>query len=368
MKRLLCIIGGMNTGGAETFLMKIYRQIDRTKYQMDFVVSIKEKGFYDDEILSLGGKIYHIASKSNGFIKNFNSIKSLVKTEHYQYVMRVSQHSLSALELFAAELGDAKIRIFRSSNSNTVTGVGLDRLLHKICFFMPRLFANVKIAPSTQAAEFMFGKNCIKKKKAFLLHNALDLNVYRYQSEARLKIRKEFGLNDEIIMGHIGRFMPQKNHLFLLDVFSGFHQRHPESRLLLIGGGELESTIRARVDALGLTDAVLFAGVRSDIPQLLSAMDVFVFPSLYEGMPNTVIEAQANGLPCLIADTITKEADITGLVRYLPLERTAEEWAEAAEAQMALGRRDTRQALIDAKYDIHEVVKEFISLIFQEET
>ena len=367
MKRLLCIIGGMNAGGAETFLMKMYRQFDRKKYQMDFVVSIKEKGFYDDEILSLGGKIYYISSKSNGFIKNFNSIKNLVKAEHYHYVMRVSQHSLSALELFAAKLGGANIRIFRSSNSNTTTGVGIDVLLHKLCSFMPRLFANIKIAPSTEAAEFMFGKNCIKKGKAILLHNAIDLNVYKYQYEARQKIRTDFGLNDKIIIGHIGRLNHQKNHSFLIDVFATFYKKHSNARLLLIGTGELENKIRSKVNNLGLNDAVIFTGVRSDIPQLLSAMDVFVFPSLYEGMPNTVIEAQANGLPCVIADTITKEADITGLVRYMSLERSAEEWAAAVDEQMSMGRKDTRQAFIDAKYDINEVVKEFVSLVFQEE-
>mgnify|MGYP001624405131 CR=1 FL=1 len=164
-KRILCIVGSMNAGGAETFLMKIYRNLDRTKYQMDFCVSIDSPGVYDEEIYSLGGKIVHTSPKSKGFIKSFNSIKNIVKTNKYKYVMRVSQHSLSGLELLAAKLGGARVTIFRSSNTQTGGGK-LNRILHSICLPLTMLVPEIKIAPSTEAAEFMFGKNCVKKGRA----------------------------------------------------------------------------------------------------------------------------------------------------------------------------------------------------------
>ncbi len=132
MKRMLCIVGGMNAGGAETFLMKVYRALDKTQYQMDFAVAVKEKGFYDDEILSMGGKIFHIIPKTKGFLKNFFDIKRIVKENGYKSVLRTSQHSLSALELLAARLGGAKITIFRSSNSDTTTRNNFDHLFNKI--------------------------------------------------------------------------------------------------------------------------------------------------------------------------------------------------------------------------------------------
>ena len=185
MKRLLCIVGSMNAGGAETFLMKVYRELDKSRYQMDFAVATEEKGFYDDEILSMGGRIFHIVPKSRGAYKNFKSVRDLVKQEGYCYVLRTSQHSLSALELLAAKLGGAERTIYRSSNSNTGSLSVIQAVLHRVCRFMPRRFANVRVAPSTEAAEFMFGRDYVEKKKCSLIHNAIDTNVYHYSREGR---------------------------------------------------------------------------------------------------------------------------------------------------------------------------------------
>lgn len=366
MKRILCIVGGMNAGGAETFLMKVYRDLDKTKYQMDFAVAVTDKGYYDDEIIALGGKIHHVTPKSLGFFKNFNSVRKIVKENGYQYVLRTSQHSLSALELLAAWLGGAKVRVFRSSNSNTVSGSKKQMLLHKLCGFMPKRFANVRIAPSTEAAEFMFGKGCVEKGRAKILHNGVDISVYHYDEDSRKKIRQELNIAENaLLIGHVGRFNQQKNHGFLLEIFKRIKEKHDNAVLLLVGKGELEADIRAKADALGVADHIIFTGVRSDVPQLLSAMDVFVFPSLYEGMPNTVIEAQATGLPCVIADTITREANITGLVTYLPL-REPQIWAEKALESIAAQRADTKQAFVVNKYNVESVVEDFVKLVWGE--
>lgn len=365
MKRLLCIVGGMNVGGAETFLMKIYRTIDRTMYQMDFAVSIDGEGAYDDEIKKLGGKIYHITPKSKGWLKNFCDIKNLVKGEKYNYVLRVSQNSLSALELLAAKFGGAKNRAFRSSNSNVGSASKKQRLIHRLCWFMPRLFANIKIAPSTEAAEFMFGNDCVKKGHAKILHNGIDLSYYRYHERSRVTIRQEFGIPDTaLLVGHIGRFNQQKNHVFLLKVFKNIYDNNNSAVLLLVGTGELEKDIKNQAEMMGLGEKVIFLGVRSDIPSLLSAMDVFVMPSFYEGMPNTVIEAQATGLPCVISDTITREANITGLVKYMSLEDDSLLWSNEILKLSENQRQNVDKKFIESKYDIKSVTDEFVDMIF----
>lgn len=367
MKRLLCIVGKMDVGGAETFLMKIYRNVDRKNYQMDFAVS--EKGYYDDEIKIMGGKVYYIHPKTVSVFKNFIDIVSLVKKNKYKYVMRISQHSLSGLELIAAKIGGAKIRVFRSSNSNTTSTSKLNQILHKGCIFMPRYFANIKIAPSTEAAEFMFGKKYVKDKKVILLHNALDLNIYKFNSKLREKIRNEFYIKNNLVIGHIGRFNKQKNHKFLIDVFAEILKRKPDSILMLIGKGEMKEKIEEQIIKLGIDKSVIFTGVRDDVPELLCAMDIFIFPSLYEGMPNTVIEAQATGLPCVIADTITREAGITDLVHYKSLQYSPREWSEDV---LSYCNRDNKnrelysEQLKAAGYDINDCAKKFIEIIFGE--
>lgn len=365
MKRLLCIVGSMNAGGAETFLMKMYRQLDKSKYQMDFAVAINEEGFYDKEISAMGGRIYHITPKSMGILRNFNSIKKLVHNEKYEFVLRTSQHSLSALELFAAKQGGAKIRVFRSSNSNTMSGSKKEMILHKAFRFMPKYFANVRIAPSTEAAEFMFGKGCIQSGKVQLLHNAVDTDYFCYNKEFRKKHRDEFNITDEIVVGHVGRFSNQKNHKFLLDIFYGLSKINSNVKLILVGTGELKDRIKTQIHEYGLDNKVILTGVREDVNELLSAFDVFLFPSFYEGMPNTVIEAQATGLPCVISDTITKEANITGLVVYESLNNNVEEWVSSIVNSLGKKRENTKTSFEEMKYDINSVVQEFVQLVFE---
>lgn len=360
MKRVLCIVGSMNIGGAETFLMKMYHRLDRTKYQMDFCVTMP--GLYDKEIHRLGGKIYFTTPKTQNPLKAFYSIKNIVKNNKYEYVMRISQNSLSAMELLAAHCGGAHTLIFRSSNSDA-HGKGA-RIVHTLFMPLAKVVPTVRIAPSTEAAEFMFGKGAVRNGKAHILHNALDLRAYCFNEDAGLSIRQEFNIEaGAIVVGHIGRFTEQKNHGFLIDVFKQFHQKVPDSVLMLVGTGELEEKIRVKTQLMGLSDCVYFTGVRSDVPALLSAMNVFVFPSLYEGMPNTLIEAQATGLPCVAADTITREANITGLVDYLPL-GNVQRWTEKVQTALQKERQDTSMALQNAGYEIETVCRQFEQMTF----
>lgn len=367
MKRLLCLISSMNTGGAETFLMKLYRNIDRTKYQMDFCVNIKDECFYDSEIRKMGGKIYYIPPKSSSINDFKGRLAELIKKEKYEYVFRITSNAAGFMDLKIAKKAGARVCSARSSNSS-----GGASLKAKVIHYLSRLlyakYVDVKFAPSDLAAEYTFGKTAFKKGKVSLLHNAVDLNIYHYYAKEREDIRKELSLEDKKVIGHIGRFMHQKNHSFLLDIFCEIKKKEPNAVLLLVGGnGDLEESVRQKVADLGLEDSVIFAGIRSDIPQLLSAMDVFVMPSFFEGMPNTVIEAQATGLPCVISDTITKQADITGLVEYLPLTQSASIWADKALTVISDLRQDTKQCFIDNGYDIESVTQKFVKLTFGDE-
>ena len=365
MKRVLCINCNMNAGGAETFLMKIYRKLDRSRYQMDFCVNIAEKNFYEDEIMALGGRIFKIPAKSGNLPKYKESLRDVVKNGNYDSVLRITSNAMGFLDLKIAKDAGATRCCARSSNSSD--GNGLKQwVAHRLGKILYSKYLDVKFAPSDLAAIYTFGKKSYKTGETKILHNGVDLEFFKYDLEKASEIRSELKIDKDIkIIGHVGRFMPQKNHSFLVDVFNEIHKTDDKTILLLVGNGYLENEIREKISHLNLNDSVIFTGVRSDIPSLMSAMDVFVMPSLFEGMPNTVIEAQAAGLPCVIADTITKEADITGIVSYLPL-NDPKMWAKTALGAINTQRTNTRQSFIDKEYDIESVVKNFIKLVFGE--
>lgn len=361
--RILCIVSAMNAGGAETFLMKLYRNIDRTRYQMDFCVNVLEKGFYDDEIKELGGKIYRIPCKTENLYKFKKALSETIKKYHYKYVFRITSNAMGFLDLKIAKKAGAECCIARSSNSSDGGSIG-SIISHKAGRLLYGKYVDIALAPSDLAAAYTFGKKAYKNGTVRILHNAVDLNHFHYDEPGREKIRKEFSIpSDAKVFGHIGRFASQKNHSFLAEIFRDIYARNKNAIFLLVGEGELRPEFEKKIIGAGMQDNVIFAGVRSDIPQLLSAMDVFVFPSLYEGMPNTVIEAQATGLPCVISDTITKEADITGLVHYVPLNSLPEKWADIAIKQLEISREDQTRCFRENKYDIGSTVREFENIL-----
>ena len=365
MRRLLGILSGMNAGGAETFLMKIYRNIDRSKYQMDFCINFPQKCFYEDEILSLGGRIYRIPSKSENIKEFKKQLFELVKTENYKYVLRITSNAMGFLDLKIAKKAGARVCCARSSNSSDGQG-WKTKLAHIFGRTLYGRYVDVAFAPSDLAAVYTFGKRSYQNGKVSILNNAVDLNVFRYDISAREDIRNAFDIKKHTkVIGHIGRFSEQKNHNFLLDIFKNIKEIDNNTVLLLVGEGPLKGQLEEKAKNLGITDNVIFAGVRSDIPALLSAMDVFVFPSLYEGMPNTVIEAQATGLPCLIADTITKSAKITPVIEYLPLSASADIWAKSALEKTNSERMDTHRIFREKGYDIRSAAQRFIQIIFK---
>lgn len=365
IKRVLCLISSMNVGGAETFLMKIYRKLDKSKYQMDFCVNISEKGFYDDEIRSLGGKIYNIPCKSSSMKLFKENLANIIQENQYKYVFRITSNAMGFYDLKVAKENGAKRCIVRSSNAKDEGGAKF-LIAHIIGKFLYSKYIDVKIAPSDLAAKYTFGEKTYKRGEVFLLHNAIDVNRYQYSMQSRIKIRKEFGISeDTLVIGHVGRFSTQKNHDYLLKIFKSVLEKHTQTKLILVGKGELQYNVEKRVRDLGISEYVIFTGVRSDIADILSAIDVFVFPSLYEGMPNAVIEAQATGLPCIISDTITREANITGLVKYKALNLPSEEWAKEIINSINEKRESKIEEFINNGYDIESTVKTFEKLIFE---
>lgn len=362
MKRLLCVVSSMNAGGAETFLMKIYRTLDRSKYQMDFAVNIKEKGFYDDEILRLGGKIFYFPSKSESFFGYVLGLKRIIRKNHYESVLRITSNAFGFLDLAIAKLAGVKKSIARSSNSSDGYSF-LSKIAHFVGGALFKRFVDVKIAPSTEAALYTFGKKDMASGKVYILPNGLDLNYYRFDEKGRKRIRDEFGIEPTcFVIGHTGRFNLQKNHLFLLDVFRLFYRNNTNSKLLLVGDGSLKEQIISKIKEYGLEDSVVLAGIRSDMPDLYSAMDVFAFPSLYEGMPNVLLEAQSCGLSCLVSDKITKEVNVTNQVKFLPIDMgCAHIWMDWMNS---LKRYKERKCVFPSEYEIRNVVLKFEKIIF----
>ena len=365
MKRLLCILDSLDTGGAETFLMKIYRAIDRDQYQIDFVVC--KEGYYDEEVKEKGGKIFIISLRTEAFLTSFIQLTRIVRDNHYTSVLKLGSSPIVVTDLIAAKIGGAKRICLRSCNAPLSIGIkrqAIDALLRPLM----NKITMVKIAPSDLAAEYTYGKKEVESGNVVFLNNAVDLNYYCYDLEEALNIREKLNLNGKLVVGHIGRFSRQKNHIFLVEILKEMIKLNENVVMILIGTGELEDEIRRKITELRIEKYVRFLGRRNDIPQLLSAMDVFVFPSLYEGMPNTVIEAQATGLPCLISNTITKEANITNLVEYMSLDESASKWAvkaiELCKTEVDREKGESAKILREKGYSIDYSAKVFTELCF----
>jgi len=365
MNKLLCIVGGMNTGGAETFLMKVLRSLDRSSYTMDFCVAIEEKGYYDEEIERLGSKIYHIPPKTKNPFSSFNAIKKVVKDGKYDSVLRISQNSMSAIDLIAAKCGGAKNLLFRSSNTGTC-GNRVDDIAHFLCKPIAMVVPTIKIAPSSEAAAFMFGKSSLKKGNVAILKNGLNIDLFEFDKKKRNNIRSQQNWEDYFVIGHVGRFNKQKNHKFLISIFSNEKIDKKKIKLVLIGSGELEEETRSLVNKLGISNSVEFMGIRNNVNELMMAFDAFVLPSYYEGMPNVAIEAQTTGLPCLLSSTITKEVIITDLVRFIDInDETA--WINSLNEISFHGSVDREKYAIkmrEAGYSIYDVIEHFKKLAF----
>lgn len=317
----------MNRGGLETMLMNYYRQMDRKKVQFDFMVHRAEEGHYDKEILELGGRIYRMPQIKPGNYRLYFRLLDEFFKEHMEYkVVHSHINENSSFVLRAAK----KVRIPCRIAHSHLSDLGIDI---KLPF---RIYARLTMknnptnyfACSKKAGQWLFGNDIATSKKMKVLNNAVNVSEFKYNETTRNNIRKELGIGNELVIGHIGRFNKQKNHEFLIEIFKAILQQRQDVILLLVGDGHLRPTIEKKIVNLGLSSRVKLLGVRSDISKLMQAMDLFLFPSLFEGLPVVLVEAQAAGLKCVVSDAITFESDVTGRVEYISLDKSPEYWTK----------------------------------------
>lgn len=349
--RVLQIIGIVCGGGVEAVIMNYYRHIDRSKIQFDFVVDGYEKTILDDEIESLGGKVYHVEPYKKNIFRYMSQIYHIVRDNHYD-IVHSNMNTLSVFSLFPAWLAGAHQRILHN-HSTAVRSEGMRSVMKMILRPFAPLFANRYAACSRLAGDWMYGKKMMESGKVTIINNAIDLDEYAFSPEIRQQYRKELHIPDDtLVIGHVGRFMYQKNHAFLIEVFREVVKKHPNTILLLIGDGELRPAIEAKVQDYHLSDKVRFLGLRKDVKKLYNCMDVFVLPSWYEGLPVVAVEAQANGLPCIFSNQVTKESCLTSTMKYLGLKDSIDTWVQSILREDYQRNADAIQELTEEGFDI----------------
>lgn len=352
--RVLQIIGDVVGGGVEQVILNYYRHIDRNEVQFDFVLHNGALKSYVDNIESLGGKVYKITPYKSNPVKTVLEMYKIIKGNYK--IVHSNINALSVFPLFAAYLAGVPVRILHNHSTDTKAEPLRTFVKHLLRPFA-RLFANEYWACSKLAGEWMYGKQAVADGKVTIINNAIDLKQFAFDEAKRNKLRKELGLQDCFVIGHVGRFMKQKNHDFLVDIFAEVAKKQDNAKLLLIGDGPLREQIENKVKTLGLNEKVIFTGVRSDVADLYNAMDVFVLPSFYEGLPVVGVEVQANGLPFLCSSNVTREILISDRIELLKLEDGLKTWAEKILAYVNKKRIIASKDISKSGFDIEVEAK-----------
>jgi glycosyltransferase involved in cell wall biosynthesis len=314
--RILHVVVNMNRGGAEMLIMSLYRNIDRSKVQFDFLTC--KEGEFDSEILNLGGRVHRIPYITDvGHFQYVKELDSFFKRNNEYRIVHSHMDKMSGLILWSAKKAGIPFRIPHSHNTSSEGGTVAK--IYK--WFIGNLIlpnATNLVACSINSAKWLFKG---QSQSTQIIKNGIEKEKFTYNPKSRELVRGVLNLEpNTFVIGHVGRFNHQKNHVFLIEVFSKFNQINKNSVLILVGDGPTRTDIKKKVLELKIADKVKFLGIRSDIHHLLQAFDVFVFPSLHEGLPVSLIEAQGSGLPCLISDRISKEVKIgCNLVDFIPL-------------------------------------------------
>lgn len=350
--RVLHILGIVAGGGVESVIMNYYEHIDRNKVQFDFIVHNDNKIDITKRVEAMGGKVFKVTPYYKNPIAFTYGIYKVIKKHHYR-IIHSNINTLSAFPLFAAWVAGAPVRILHN-HSTSSPGETKRNIMKFMLRPFARLFATHYFACSRLAGEWMYGRKMMDSGKVKIVNNALDLKKYAFNSRKREMLRKELGFTDEFVIGHVGRFMFQKNHEFLIDVFVKAYKKNPHMVLLLIGDGPLRSAMEEKVKKLGLTDHVNFLGLRNDVQNLYNVMDIFVLPSHYEGLPVVGVEAQANGLPCLFSTKVTKETHLTHSAQFLDLSTGASKWAERIVSMKYKRNEEVGEELRQAGFEINK--------------
>ena len=355
---------GNNPGGMEAFVMNYFRELAKQGISFDFV-SMYGIIAHEEEILRLGGRIFYVPNVKKDYFGYVKAFWELLNREKYDIVHVNMLSAANIVPLRLAKQAGVKKVIAHSHNASA------PGLVRKILDGMnrPKLnrFVNQKFACSETAGRWLFGDTAYDKGEVTLVANAIETEKYGFSQENRQAVRKELGLaEDALVVGHVGRFQLQKNHEKIIEIFCEIAKKEPAARLCLIGDGELKEQIQEQAGNAGVLDKIIFTGVCPDVERYLSAMDVFLLPSLFEGLPFTLLEAQANGLPCVISDQITEEAVISREnVRAVSLTESPGKWADTVFEMNKVGRvgkEAAAQRIAAAGFDIHEEARKLLML------
>ncbi len=330
--RVLQVLGRLDLGGAETMIMNLYRRMDRTRIQFDFIIHTQDECVYSREVRELGGKIYSVPRFTGSNLHAYQRAWRGFFREHPDYLI-IHGHMRSTAAIYlriAKQYGLVTI----AHSHNMSSGEGGKAVVKNLLQLPIRHIADELFACSEASGEWLYGKRAAGRNNFHILKNAIDTENFRFSLKIRREIRENIGAGEHcLVLGHIGRFEEQKNHRFLIEIAAGVIRNRKEAQLdtqlWLIGEGVLEQEIRTLVKERGIEAEVKFLGVRKDVNELMQGMDILVFPSLFEGFPVTLVEAQASGLLTVASDTVTREVTLTELIRYQSLSGQAEEWAEA---------------------------------------
>lgn len=347
--RVLVLDTVMDRGGAETMIMNYYRQIDRSKIQFDFLVNRPYEGAYEKEIQELGGKIFRMCPLYPQYFGRYKKeVREFLKAHPEYQIIHSNLEERSYFALKEAKKLDIPVRI--SHSHNAPRGFDLKSIIRY--YFRANLKPQVThmFTCGEEAGIWLYGKK--QQDNVIMMNNAIDAKLYQYNPTVEEEMRKELGLEGKFVIGHVGRFFPQKNHTFLIEIFAKVYQQNKNAVLLLVGGGELETEIKEKVEELNLTEAVKFLGVRSDIHRIMQAFDVFILPSLFEGFPVTMVEAQAAGLPCIISDQVPPQCAITKNVEIISLKQSPQQWAERLLSYQNTKKQNTYETIVKQNFDI----------------
>ena len=351
--RILHVVHIMNRGGMENRLMDQYRNLDRDRFQFDYYVESGKKGMFDSEIEQLGGRVFYADEPVRHGIPSFRAWKRFL-IHHNEYQLVFAYNQWSGWYLREAKKQGIPTRVAFSRTS--LQTFSRKNIVKNTVKQNVNRYATHKFAVSEKAGIWLFGKHAFENGEVTVWPNAIETEKYRLNYEKRANVRAALGLHDELAVMHVGNIRFEKNHPFLLKVFASILERKPEAKLFLVGNGSMDS-LREELKSLGIQNHVCHLGVRTDVPELLMAADLFVFPSLYEGFPGAVLEAETAGLPCIISDTITDEVVLTERVKQMSLKDTPMHWAAEALKLLTTERTDCVDEVKAAGYDIHDLAR-----------
>lgn len=363
MKKILQVMSSLHRNGTETAIMNIYRNIDRTLYQFDFLIFDDQKMDFYDEIIALGGKVFVIPSRKKNIFGYIKRCWLFFKKYHKKYdIIHFNFCYLSLLLPFIlARVYRIPKRIIHSHSSNYVGGK-YNLILHKLFRRIDIKMCNTYIACSKEAQKWFFNNTSANAKCEIIL-NGIDLQKFSYKPLIRKEYRKSLSIPDDTVaIGQVGYFDPVKNHMFTLKLIQYFKKKNRNIKVFFIGeGGSLEKEIKEKIYEFGLSDTIELLGRRNDISNIFQAIDILIHPSLFEGLPLTLVEAQTSGLRVLTSETVSKDSKCTDNISFLPINKNLSVWEKEITKYLMYNRQDQYSTLTNSNFNIKNTVKRFAS-------